>query len=793
MDVATPDAFVFFLSVIHSLKYITTGSFGIPNFPEYLSVGYVDGVQISHYDSKTSKAKAKQEWMKNIAAEEPHYWERQTHLNIVNQDNAKDNIEILQERFNQTGGLHIIQHMFGCQWDDETDQVVGWYNMSYNGEDFIWFDLKRLQWIAVQPQAVVTRNKWDRDEGYNEHLKFYMREECPSYLKKYVSFGRDVLMRTELPRVFLLQKTAGSPVTCHTTGFYPRAAVLFWRKDGKRLDENVEVNEILPNHDGTFQNSARLVTVDEHARYECVFQLDGVPEDVVTPLDHGKVLSNECIQDREWWRKIDGAFTTLFALFLAAFAISVIMFERAIFSLIQQERMYTVMAVFINLLPLAYAVTLFVFKPNPAYCALVQQDMRNMNVVNGVLMILLSLAVAVTVFVIKCKRAKYTPAPTCIDSDPSQTSFPKAASSPEADGAGVAYAKTAFTQATSSKNDAAEDASPKIDAAGIASAFAQASSPKTKVPEAASLESDAPGAACPKTDAAGITSPKMVFALADFLRTEAPEVTSPLTDASGATSPKTTAPGVCPRRLLPRPLLPRLKSPRLLSPRLKSHGAASPKTKVSEATSLETDAPEVASPLTDASRATSPKTTAPGVYPRRLLPRPILPRLKSPRLLPLRLMSRGAASLETEVPEATSLKTDAPEVASPLTDASGATSPKTTAPGLYPRRLLPRPLLPRLKSPRLLPLRLKSRGAASPETKVTEAASLETDAPEVASPETAFAQATFPLTDTPGYASPQNDTPGVSSPKTAFAQAASETDAPGAASPKLAFARASSH
>ncbi|XP_057697262.1 class I histocompatibility antigen, F10 alpha chain-like isoform X3 [Corythoichthys intestinalis] len=297
MDCAAP--------MIHSLKNIVTASFQIPNFPEYLSTGYVDGIQILQYDSKSRKLVAKQEWMKKIIAEDPRYWERQTEINIDNQQANNVSIQILQERFNKTGGLHMIQWMSGCQWDDETDQVDGWTHYAYDGEDFIWFDLKGMRWIAVHPRAVITKNKWDREEGYNEFLKFYATEDCPSYLKKYLSFGRDVLRRTELPRVSLLQKTAGWPVTCHATGFYPRAAVLFWRKDGERLDENVEMNEILPNHDGTFQTSARLVTVDERARYECVFQLDGVPEDVVTPLYLAKVLSNERIEERQRRRTVD--------------------------------------------------------------------------------------------------------------------------------------------------------------------------------------------------------------------------------------------------------------------------------------------------------------------------------------------------------------------------------------------------------------------------------------------------------------------------------------------------------
>ncbi|XP_057696076.1 class I histocompatibility antigen, F10 alpha chain-like [Corythoichthys intestinalis] len=285
--------------VIHSLKYIKTASFQIPNFPEFLSVGYVDGVQISHYDSENRKSVAKQEWMEKITAEEPRYWERQTQINIANQERDKVSIRNLQERFNQTGGLHMIQRMVGCQWDNVTDQVDGWYHISYNGEDFLSFDLKGSRWNAIQSQAIITKNKWNEVERYNEYLKYYLTEECPSYLKKYVNFGRDVLMRTVLPRVSLLQKTPESPVTCHATGFYPRTAALFWRKDGERLHQNVEMNEILPNHDGTFQTSARLITVERRARYECVFRLDGVPEDVVTPLDLAEVLSNERIEARE--------------------------------------------------------------------------------------------------------------------------------------------------------------------------------------------------------------------------------------------------------------------------------------------------------------------------------------------------------------------------------------------------------------------------------------------------------------------------------------------------------------
>uniref|UniRef100_A0A3B3IFK8 Ig-like domain-containing protein n=1 Tax=Oryzias latipes TaxID=8090 RepID=A0A3B3IFK8_ORYLA len=91
----------------------------------------------------------------------------------------------------------------------------------------------------------------------------------------------------ERPSVSFLQKTPSSPVCCHATGFYPDRADLFWRKDGEEIHEGVEKGQILPNHDGTFQMSSELnVSLIKHEdwrRYDCVFQLSGLTEDIFDP------------------------------------------------------------------------------------------------------------------------------------------------------------------------------------------------------------------------------------------------------------------------------------------------------------------------------------------------------------------------------------------------------------------------------------------------------------------------------------------------------------------------------
>ncbi|XP_061922697.1 class I histocompatibility antigen, F10 alpha chain-like [Entelurus aequoreus] len=271
-------------------------------------VAYVDEVQVVHYDSESRKAEAKQDWMNQITEEDPNYWQRETENFVAQEQVNKVNIEILKKRFNQTGGVHTYQWMSGCEWNDETDEVKGWHQHGYDGEDFMSLDMKTWTYTAAKQQAFLSKLKWDQEILRLDYQKYYYTEECPSYLKKYVEYGKEVLMRTELPEVFLLQKTPSSPVTCMATGFYPDLADLFWRKDGEQMFEDVEHGELLPNHDGTFQMSVGLkveVTADVEGKYECVFQLSGVEEDLVTKLERRSILSNASHEDH--WSVAIGA------------------------------------------------------------------------------------------------------------------------------------------------------------------------------------------------------------------------------------------------------------------------------------------------------------------------------------------------------------------------------------------------------------------------------------------------------------------------------------------------------
>uniref|UniRef100_A0A3Q2E794 MHC class I-like antigen recognition-like domain-containing protein n=1 Tax=Cyprinodon variegatus TaxID=28743 RepID=A0A3Q2E794_CYPVA len=172
-----------FLTVTHSLKYFYTASSGIPNFPSYVSVGLVDGVQISYCDSRTQKNIPKQEWMNEVSSEHPRYWEEETKTYLKH-------FSVL------LSGVHVFQLMYGCEWDEETKEKKGYWQYSYDGEDFIAFDLSTKKWNAPVPQAVLTKNKWDNDKGWIAQAENYLNQICPEWVKKYVEYGKTSLMRT---------------------------------------------------------------------------------------------------------------------------------------------------------------------------------------------------------------------------------------------------------------------------------------------------------------------------------------------------------------------------------------------------------------------------------------------------------------------------------------------------------------------------------------------------------------------------------------------------------------------
>uniref|UniRef100_A0A3Q1HKP7 Ig-like domain-containing protein n=1 Tax=Anabas testudineus TaxID=64144 RepID=A0A3Q1HKP7_ANATE len=283
-------------SVKHSYKNFVTTTTGVSNTPEFMITLMINDIEVGYCDSN-KKFEVKRETMKNILEDDPQFLKEHVHDCFEKLPNIYKNIlNTLTKYWNQSGGVHVLQIQNGCEWDENTGEVVGFLQCGYDGEDFMSLDLKTMNWIALNPQTVGTKQIWDADKFAINEAEISITYIYPELLKKYLKYENSSSLRPVLPSVSLLQKTPSSPVSCHATGFYPDRVDMFWRKDGEEIHEDVDHGEILPNHDGTFQMRVDLnissVKPEDWSRYDCVFQFSGVKKDVITKLDKAEIRTN---------------------------------------------------------------------------------------------------------------------------------------------------------------------------------------------------------------------------------------------------------------------------------------------------------------------------------------------------------------------------------------------------------------------------------------------------------------------------------------------------------------------
>uniref|UniRef100_A0AAY4CQ25 MHC class I-like antigen recognition-like domain-containing protein n=1 Tax=Denticeps clupeoides TaxID=299321 RepID=A0AAY4CQ25_9TELE len=194
-----------FIDYFCSLQYFYTGVTQGINFPEFTIVGMMDGEQFLYYDSNIRQAIPKVDWIKNN--EGPEYWTRQTKKFQAHEADFKVDIVKLMQGFNQSGGIHTFQRMYGCELDDETGATDGHMQYRYDGADFISLDLRSTSYVAPVKEVLITKQEWDGAEA--EYWKNYLTETCIYWLKKYVHYGKISLERKDV--LFLFQILSLSP------------------------------------------------------------------------------------------------------------------------------------------------------------------------------------------------------------------------------------------------------------------------------------------------------------------------------------------------------------------------------------------------------------------------------------------------------------------------------------------------------------------------------------------------------------------------------------------------------
>ncbi|KAM5144134.1 LOW QUALITY PROTEIN: major histocompatibility complex class I-related gene protein [Callospermophilus lateralis] len=236
----------------HSLRYFRLGvSDPGHGVPEFISVGYVDSHPITTYDSVTRQKEPRAAWMaENLA---PDHWERYTQLLRGWQQMFKVELRRLQRHYNHSG-LHTYQRMIGCELLED-GSTTGFLQYAYDGQDFIVFNKDTLSWMAVNNVAHITKRAWEANQHELQYQKNWLEEECIAWLKRFLEYGKDTLLRTEPPLVRISRKEFFPGITtlfCRAHGFYPPEISMIWKKNGEELVQEVDYGDILPR-DGTYQ------------------------------------------------------------------------------------------------------------------------------------------------------------------------------------------------------------------------------------------------------------------------------------------------------------------------------------------------------------------------------------------------------------------------------------------------------------------------------------------------------------------------------------------------------------
>ncbi|NXV74499.1 HA1F protein, partial [Atlantisia rogersi] len=227
----------------HTLHYFDIAvSEPSPGVPQFVSLGYVDGNLISHYDSEKGRTVPGADWM--AANLDQQYWDRDTHIGQNNQQFYRVDLDTLQSRYNQSTRAHTLQHMYGCDLL-ENNITRGYQQYAYDGRDFIAFDMDTMTFTAADAAAQITKRNWEADGTVIKHLKHYLENTCPEWLTQYVSYGQAVLERKEPPIVRVSKETHGNmTLHCRAYGFYPRPITISWLKDGEVRDQETERGSI---------------------------------------------------------------------------------------------------------------------------------------------------------------------------------------------------------------------------------------------------------------------------------------------------------------------------------------------------------------------------------------------------------------------------------------------------------------------------------------------------------------------------------------------------------------------
>ncbi|XP_054833545.1 major histocompatibility complex class I-related gene protein-like isoform X3 [Eublepharis macularius] len=265
--------------------------------PQFMAVGYVDGQLYLKYDPDTRRALPQVPWIEEIEMADPHYWEGQAQIARNTEPVFEVNLATVQSRYNQSHeGFHILQGIVSCELSQDGQPRGGRYQYAYDGKDFLAFDKETLTWTASVLQAEISKRKLEPVLATSQYLKSYLEEECIDWLRKHLTYGKKVLLRTEPPVVRMTRRRGPDgqeTLICRALGFSPKEIYITWKKDGEAWQEDTSTRGVAPNSDGTYHTTLSVeIDPTERGRFRCHVDHSGLAEPLDLAWEGPALISN---------------------------------------------------------------------------------------------------------------------------------------------------------------------------------------------------------------------------------------------------------------------------------------------------------------------------------------------------------------------------------------------------------------------------------------------------------------------------------------------------------------------
>ncbi|XP_066471742.1 class I histocompatibility antigen, F10 alpha chain-like isoform X2 [Tiliqua scincoides] len=266
----------------HSARYFLTAvSEPDQGLPLFTAMAYLDDQLIGFYDSSWRRIVSPVAWVQKTEKEDPQLWAMHTQMAQHEELFLRRDLATVQNLHNQSGGFHTLQYLSGC----ELSKKRGRAQFAYDGRDFIAFDKETLTWTAASATAQVTKRNWDANLSQSKLIKFELEETCTGWLRKYLEYGKETLLRKVPPVMKVTRKDSHEgleTLLCRAHGFYPKEIDVTWGKDGEVREGDTFRGVVSPNVDGTYYTWLSIeIDPKERSHYWCHVEHDGLEK----PLD----------------------------------------------------------------------------------------------------------------------------------------------------------------------------------------------------------------------------------------------------------------------------------------------------------------------------------------------------------------------------------------------------------------------------------------------------------------------------------------------------------------------------